>query len=381
MLACQKHLYQLEDSICYLNGAYMSPLLKSVEDIGIQAIKRKRNPHHIKSEDFFTDSQTLRGLFAQLINAESPNSVALVPSVSYGMAIVAKNLPIQKGQKIIVVAEQFPSNIYTWQKLAKEKNAVLQFVSPPNQTHLRGKTWNDYILEAIDENTALVAISHFHWADGTRFELEKISQKVHLFGGMLVIDGTQSVGAYPFDIQKIKPDALICAGYKWLQTPYSIGFAYFNEKFDEGEPIEEHWLMREGSVNFANLVNYSDKRLEKALKYDMGERCNFITVPMSIVALKQLLEWNISEVHTYCKNLVKPLAEKLPNLGYWIEDEAYRGSHLFGIRPLEKSATEIKTKLEKKGISISQRGNALRISPYVYNNQQDIEKLLEELTM
>ena len=102
-------------------------------------------------------------------------------------------------------------------------------------------------------------MSHIHWADGTLFDLKAIRQRTRDVGALLIIDGTQSIGALPFDIQEIQPDALICAGYKWLMGPYSLGLAYLGEFFDEGIPIEENWKNRHNSHHFARLVNYEDK--------------------------------------------------------------------------------------------------------------------------
>jgi selenocysteine lyase/cysteine desulfurase len=106
----------------------------------------------------------------------------------------------------------------------------------------RGSVWNEKILSAIDNNTRAVALGNVHWADGTLFQLEEIRKRTRDVGALLIVDGTQSVGVMPFDVKKIQPDALVCAGYKWLLGPYSIGLAYYSEYFDEGTPIEESWL-------------------------------------------------------------------------------------------------------------------------------------------
>ncbi|HWA32534.1 MAG TPA: aminotransferase class V-fold PLP-dependent enzyme, partial [Cyclobacteriaceae bacterium] len=228
----------------------MSPLLKTVEKKGMEGLQKKRNPFAISAQDFYTDGDMLREKFASLINVRDSKRIAIIPSVSYGLATVAKNFKVSAGENMIVAAEQFPSNYYPWERVAKETKAELRTVSPPDVPQGRGKKWNERILEAIDSRTRMVAIGNVHWADGTLFDLLQIRRRTRDVGALLIIDGTQSVGALPFDAEIIQPDALICAGYKWLMGPYSIGMAYYGEYFDGGTPVEESWINRKDSVDF-----------------------------------------------------------------------------------------------------------------------------------
>ncbi|HLZ16046.1 MAG TPA: aminotransferase class V-fold PLP-dependent enzyme, partial [Cyclobacteriaceae bacterium] len=254
----------------------MSPLLKAVEKAGIEGIKTKRNPGNLTAEDFFTGSGKLRGEFAKLINTRENNRIVTIPSVSYGLANVARNCKIDRGHNVIVASEQFPSNVYPWMSLCKEKGSRLRAVKPPGTLKDRGKIWNERILEAIDKDTRLVALGQVHWADGTRFDLVSIRKRTRDVGALLVIDGTQSVGALPFDIGEIQPDALVCAGYKWLLGPYAIGMAYYGPGFDNGNPVEENWVNRKFSEDFAGLVNYQSEYQTGSLRFEVGERSNFI---------------------------------------------------------------------------------------------------------
>jgi selenocysteine lyase/cysteine desulfurase len=379
MFSIQKNLFSLNPAITYLNCAYMSPLLKSVEQAGILGIRGKREPYEIFPNDFFTQPNELRQEFAQLINAPA-SRVALVGSVSYGMAIVAKNLSIAKGENILVAAEQFPSNVYPWLSLAQEKGGEVKIIAPADTRQNRGKAWNERILSAIDAQTKLVALGNVHWADGTWFDLGQIRARAHEVGALLVIDGTQSVGALPFDVQKIQPDALICAGYKWLMGPYGIALAYFGEYFDQGKPLEENWLNRLGSQNFKELVNYVSEYEAGAMRYEMGERSNFITVPMMLTALQQINAWEPQNIQAYCRNLIQESLKILQNQGFWLEDEAYRSSHLFGIRlPEHLSIEKVQAKFQEKQLFVSFRGDAIRVAPHLYNDAGDMAKLVEVL--
>lgn len=358
----------------------MSPLLKDVEKVGIKALRKKRNPSNITVTDFFDDTESLRKEYAKLIGVENPKRIVVIPSASYGLATVTKNLDIKKDQHIIIAAEQFPSNYYPWKSLCDETGCSVKIVTPPDEFLNRGKRWNEKILEAIDSQTKVVAIGHVHWADGTRFDLEAIRKRTKEVGALLIIDGTQSVGALPFDVKKINPDALICAGYKWLLGPYSIGLAYYGEYFDGGKPIEENWINRLNSENFAGLVNYQNAYQEGALRYEVGEHSNFILVPMLLKAIQQLNNWGSHRIQSYCKSISTDAVNHLTANGFMIEDEAWRGAHLFGIRlPDHIKLDNVKQALSKNKVSVSFRGNAIRVSPNVYNTEQDFKRLLKAL--
>jgi selenocysteine lyase/cysteine desulfurase len=381
MLTCKAAKFSLPEKVTYLNCAYMSPMLKSVEKVGVRSLRLKRNPVGITPEDFFLQSDELRKEFAKLINTRESQRIAIIPSASYGLASVAKNLNITKGQHIIVAAEQFPSNYYSWETLCKETGAEIKAIAPEKGLSGRGKKWNEKILEGINSNTRAVAIAHTHWADGTKFDLQAIRKRTHDVGALLIIDGTQSVGALPFDVQQIKPDALICAGYKWLLGPYSIGLAYYGEYFDNGKPIEENWINRLNSEDFSALVTYEPAYQPGALRYEVGEHSNFILVPMLLNAIATLNKWHIQNVQEYCSSISESMIGTLREKGFWIEDAESRGSHLFGIRlPERADVTRIKNALIKNNVYVSFRGDAIRVSPNVYNDQRDMQKFVKVLS-
>ncbi len=355
----------------------MSPMLKKVEKAGIKGLKRKRKPFQITAEDFFQEMETVRLLYSELIDNPEPNRVVLIPSVSYGMANIVKNLPFKSG-RILLIDEQFPSNVYPWKTLDEEKFKI-DFIVAPDSTR-RGQSWNEKILKSINEETRLISMGHVHWSDGTLFQLQEIRKRLDDVGGLLVIDGTQSVGALPFSIQEIRPDALICAAYKWLMGPYAIGLAYYGAAFDDGFPIEESWINRKESDDFANLVNYETDYRPGALRYEVGQHSNFILLPMLITALKQVIRWSPVGIQEYCHELMKGAFEEISELNFEVEKMPFRAHHLFSLRTKNpKSIESIKKSLKKNKVSVSLRGKSIRIAPNVYNDEMDVRKLLKAL--
>jgi selenocysteine lyase/cysteine desulfurase len=293
---------------------------------------------------------------------------------------VAKNIDPNKGSSIVIAGEQFPSNVYAWKRFCKDHDCQLKVVDPPEGFENRGQQWNEKILSAIDSDTLLVALGNVHWTDGTLFNLKTIGAKTRNHDAYFAIDGTQSVGAMPIDVQEIKADALICAGYKWLMGPYAITLGYLGPRLQDGTPLEEGWIVRKNSEDFSGLVDYEEDYQPGAVRFDMGERSNFILVPMMIEALKQILDWGPQNIQGYCEQLTTDLERGLPDYGYQIEDSTWRARHMFGIRlPASVSLKTLRHQLDEHNIHVSVRGSAVRIAPNVYNDERDIAMLYDIL--
>lgn len=380
MLTNQRGKFNLPEEVTYLNTAYMSPLLTSVSEAGKNAITVKERPYEIVADDFFDPLTQLKQNYSQLIDCEEPERIAIVPSVSYGIANCINNIDINMGDEILVLDEQFPSNIYSWKRLVNEARATLKVVKKPTVEEHIGKAWNADVLNAITDRTKVVAMCHTHWADGTLFDLKAIREKTKKYGALLIIDGTQSVGALPFSVKEFQPDALICAGYKWLLGPYAVGLAYYGPYFDDGVPIEEGWSNRLNSEYFAGLTAYEDEYKPLANRYNVGEQANFIAVPMLTKSINQLLEWTPECIQAYCQNITEEPLKRLSDIGCSIEDAQYRGHHLFGIKlgkPI--NLDDLKEALAEQNIYVSIRGDYVRVSVHLFNRKSDIERLVDVL--
>jgi selenocysteine lyase/cysteine desulfurase len=378
-LSCQRAAFSLPADIHYLNCAYLGPIPRVVQDAGVAAVGRKANPALISPADFFHDSDEARRLFARLIGAADSGRIALIPAVSYGVATAARNTPISKGQNLVFIAEDFPSDVYAWRKAAAKAGAHVRVIACPGGPS-PGAQWNAQVLEAIDRDTAVVVVPHVHWADGTLFDLSAIGRAAREVGAALIVDGTQSVGALPFDVDDIQPDALICAGYKWLLGPYSTALAYFGPRYDVGEPLEEHWIGRKNSDDFRRLVEYENEYATGAMRFDGGQRSNFILLPMLIAAMRFVLDAGAARIQDYCRRLVEEPLANARECGFTAEDEKWRGAHLFGLRvPAGVDVGKLAEMLRERKIYVSLRGSAVRVSPNVYNDEDDMRALFDAL--
>jgi selenocysteine lyase/cysteine desulfurase len=284
-LGPQRQLFDIPPGVAYLNCAYMAPQLRSVTEAGLSAVQRKASPWTVPPSAFFDESERLRSTFASVAGVDA-DAIALVPSVSYGIGTAVANVDIAAGQTVVVLAEQFPSNVYPWRAAAAASGAEVLTVARPADGD-----WTAAVATAVDERTAVVAVPQCHWTDGSIVDLVAVGAAAREVGAALVVDATQSFGAVPFDVAAVQPDFLVTAGYKWLLGPYSLGYLYVAPHRRDGVPLEHNWITRAGSEDFAALVDYRDEPAPGARRYDVGERSNFVLVPMALAALEQILAW------------------------------------------------------------------------------------------
>ncbi len=377
MIPCQRDMFDLPENVAYLNCAFTSPLLKAAQQAGRTAIQAKANPWTITSGDFFSTAETARELFARLVSCK-PDDVALVPAVSYGIALAARNLPVARDQAILVLQDQFPSNVYSWMRVAHEKNASVKTVQRPEDSD-----WTPAVLEAIDTNTAIVAVQNCHWTDGTLLDLVKIGEKCRSIGAALVVDGIQSVGAMPFSIDTVQPDFLVAASHKWLLGAYSFGFCYVAPKWHGGMPLEENWFNRAGSEDFARLVDYREVYQSGARRYDQGEASSFILSPIAAAGLKQILEWGVENIAETLRGKTDVIAYRAQQMGLSVAPAHVRAPHLIGVSKPGGFREDLPVLLAQDNVFVSVRGESIRISPHLYTTDEDIDRLftvLEKVT-
>ena len=374
MLSSQRDLFEILEDITYLNCAAISPQLRVVSAAGLESVKSKAAPWRITSQDWFTNPGNLREIAAKVIGVNK-ESIAIIPSVSYGIAVAANNVPVKRGQSIVLLHDEFPSNYYAWKELARERDASLNIVRRRD-----GETWTQALLKVIDDDTAVVSVPNCHWTDGSLVDLERVGEKARLVGAALVVDASQSLGAYPLDITKVQPDFLVAVGYKWLLGPFALGFMYVAPKWQEiGKPIENSWLNRKGCEDFSSLALYTDEFESGARRFDMGEFPNFVLVPMAIAALRQIDEWQVGRIQNTLSMLTNSIAEKAIKLGCSVAPSQDRVGHLIGIRLPNGIPGGFGEGLAAEKIYVSIRGDALRIAPHLYNEEKDIEKLFAVL--
>ncbi|KPF67978.1 hypothetical protein IP84_11600 [beta proteobacterium AAP99] len=394
-MTCRRADFDLPEDLVYLNSAYMGPLPRAVRDAGAAALARRAQPWQLGAADFFEPAERVRAQCATLVNGDA-ESIALVPTAAWGLGCVAAQIQARAGQNIVVLGEQFPSNIYAWQPLIAQ-GAHFRVVSAPNGEQ-RAARWNAALLEAIDADTVLVAMEQAHWTDGTLFDLTAVGRRAREVGAWFVIDATQTVGVMPLDVHAVQPDALVAHCYKSMLSNYGLGFAWYGPRMQQGRPTEQSWLLRQGAQDFARLVDYQDAYAPGMRRFDSSTRANPVLIGMLEAALDYMSGCGAARIRTYLSAISRAFVEGVRTRGWRVADESERAPNLFGLQApkgtdLERVRTllaglqapkgtdleRVRTLLAQRRIHVSVRGSVIRVSPHVYNTPNDFARLLDAL--
>ena len=372
-LSSQRHLFDIPEGVAYLNCAYFPPMPRPVREAGRRALEGSASPWNTLAADFFEPGERLRESFARLIGGDA-DGVAFVPSVSYGSSVAAHNLSVGPGRTVVMLDEEFPSDVYPWRdKLAREGGEIVVVPRPSTGA------WTEGVLAAVDERTAVVVASACHWTDGSAVDLVRVGEAARQVGAALVVDLSQSLGAVPFDVTAVRPDFVVTAGYKWQMGPYAFGYLWASERHRNGSGIEATWAGRKGSDDFNRLVDYTDELREGARRFDAGESSNFILLPMAAAALDLLHEWQPERVAASLAPLTARIEEGTRSLGLLPVPAADRLPHLIGVRFPQGEPAGLRDRLRDEKVYVSLRANAVRVSPHLYNDEPDVDRLLEVL--
>ncbi len=372
-LTCQRDRFDIPGQITYLNCAYMGPLSREVTAAGQAGLARKLHPWKISSVDFFEEVEAVRALVAALLNADA-DGVAILPAVSYGVAIAAQNLGFKAGDQVVVLEAEFPSNYYAWRELADRQQGEVVTVARPSDGD-----WTPAVIASISERTSIVAMSHCHWTDGGLLDLVRIGERAREVDAALVVDGTQSIGALPFDVGTVRPDFVITAMYKWMLGPYSSAVMWCAPEHRGGRPLEYSWITRQQSDDFPNLVDYRASYREGARRYDVGQTSNFALMPAIKAALEQTLEWEVDSIQAYAAELTAKIAAGASGAGLGVAPENLRAGHFLGVHLKGADAELVAEAMAEANVFVSVRGDAMRVAPHVYNDAADVDRLMEVL--
>ena len=372
-LGGQRQAFDIPPEIAYFNTASLSPHLHRVREAGERALARRGRPWTISSSDWFSDVERLRGLFGRLIGADA-EGVALVTATSYGFAVAARNLRLRSGDRILVLAGEYPSGIFSWRTAARKTGAeIVTVVREP------GETWTDAILSVLDERIRIVSVPQVHTTDGALVDLEAVADRTHTLGARLVIDACQSAGVMPIDVERLRPDFLLTVGYKWLLAPFSLAYLYVADEHRDGEPLEENWIVRVGAEDFTGLDDYSDEYQPGARRFDMGARTSFNLTPMAIAAIEQLLEWRLPRIAATLQETTATLAARASELGLRPPPADRRAPHILGLGLPAEARERALPALAAANCFAAMRGGSLRIAPHLHITPEDVDRLIGAL--
>jgi len=370
--------FDIPRDVCYLNACYMTPQPRAVLEATIRGAELRAQPWRVAPPDFFREVEALRAAFARQVGCP-PDNIAIVPSAGYGVSCAANNLPLTEGGLILALDEQFPSNYYAWRREALAANAEFCVVKKE-----AGQSWSEALLEAIrnqGDNIKVATLEGHHWASAEFVDLDAVIPALRDVGAKVVLDLTQSIGAYPIDIAQLAPDFMVAAGYKWQFCPYGVGFLYVEDQYFDGAPIEEAWMDRDGAEDFSRLADFTDSYQPGARRFDMSEKSSFSNIAGALAALQTLEEWGITTISETLSVTNGRIAAILSDYGFETMATDARAPHFQGAR-LPVSATDpriLAERLVANNVYASVRGDYLRVAPHLYTDDIDLARFDEVL--
>ena len=364
--------FDIPRDVCYLNASYMTPQPRRVVESAIRGATRRSQPWTITPSDFFSDIESLRAAFARLVNC-SPENIAIVPSAGYGVSCAAKNLTTKPGDIILALGDQFPSNYYAWRRQALFTGAEFHSVSKE-----LGQPWSDALLEAIGrlgDDIAIATLEGHHWASAEFVDLERVIPALRDVGARVVLDLTQTIGAYPIDIRRLAPDFVVAAAYKWQFCPYGVAFLYVDDKYFDGVSIEEPWMDRDGAEDFSRLAEFTDRYQSGARRFDVSAKSSFSNIAGALSAMQMLEEWGIKHISKTLAATNERIAGILESHEFQTVEAAMRAPHFQGARLPAIDPRKLAAQLIENRVYASVRGDYLRIAPHLYTDDEDLARL------
>jgi selenocysteine lyase/cysteine desulfurase len=378
MLPSQRALFDMPREICYLNAASWSPLPRAVQEAGRVGVARKGQPWRIDPGLAQQQFERARGAAARLIHAEA-DDVALISSVSYGVATAAKLLKVAKGARVLLLDDDHSSPVLEWLTRAPAGDFEAEIVRrPPDHD------WTAALLAAIERPgappVALASISSVHWCDGCIVDLAAIAAPLRRQGAALLVDATHAAGVMTLDVRALDPDFVVFPTYKWLLGPYGRAFLYVAKRHQGGIPLEQTGYGRRAiSGERAPPYLRDTAWRDDARRFDMGERDHFVSLEMASVGIELMAEWGAAAVLARLKMLTDLLAEGLRDAGVQMPAARLRAPHILSIGFPNGAPDGLVERLAAEQIYVAPRLGRIRISPHVYNDEADAERLLRSV--
>jgi selenocysteine lyase/cysteine desulfurase len=378
MLSSQRALFDIPRHVCYLNAASYSPLPVKTMEAGRVAVGRKGTPWTLPASFANEQNERARTAAARLINAAA-SDVALIPSISYGVATAAKLLQIPGGTRVLVLEDDHTSPVLEWHARADAQGFAVETIRRPDDGD-----WTSAVLAAIERSGAppvsLASISSVHWSDGGVIDVDEVGAALRQRGAAFLIDATQGVGVLAMDVTRLDPDFVLFPTYKWVLGPYGRAFLYVARRHQDGVPLEQTSAGRR-NVRAENAVYFTDLRyVGDARRFDMGERDYFISMEMASIGMEMLAEWGAAAVAQRLAMLTARIAQAVSGIdGVSVPEPRRRAPHILGLAFKGGMPAGLVEGLASEGVYVAPRLGRLRVSPHVYNDEDDVDRFVEVL--
>ena len=365
-----EHEFLLAPDIIHLNHAAVAPWPRRTRDAVVAFAKENARQGSRDYARWLATEQALREQFRRLLNAPSADDIALVKNTSEGLSLVAHGLDWKAGDNIVSSNEEFPSNRIVWESLAplgvSLRQVDLQAAERPEQA----------LMQAVDRNTRLLAISSVQYGSGLRLDLDVLGEFCRQRSILFCVDAIQSLGALPFDVQAHGADFVAADGHKWLLGPEGLAVFYVRSELRQRLRLHQYgWHMVEACGDF-------DRRewtpAHSARRFEPGSP-NMLGIVALHASLSLLLEVGMQQVSEQIARRVDVLLERIsdhPRLSLCAQRPRQRFAGIVSFRHVDMTAESLQQKLAQRGVLCAVRNRALRFSPHYYTPLEHLDQAL-----
>lgn len=389
----RREQFPITRRLVYLNHAAVGPLSEDAYHAMETHAREQRDVGALYWRDWMSEYERLREVAATFIHAK-PSEISILKNTSEGISFVAEGLDWKGGENVVTTDMEFPSNFVPWQRLER-KGVECRTIKTSD-----GRFDPDDVRRLIDSNTRVVALSFVSFHNGFVPDLEAIGRICQETGVLLCIDAIQGLGALRIDVEKSGIAFLAADGHKWLMGPE--GAAIFYVRTDVRHLLDVHesgWFnMQQG----ARIVRGQVELFESGRRFEAGT-LNTNGVHGLRAAMELLLEVGLEDVEHEVLRVADHLASRLERIGFVVRSPRPQRSGIVAVTPpalkadrlggnevyREENAVapagaitelyRLHTFLESHKIILAAREGMLRFSPHFYNDENDVEEVIDVL--
>lgn len=363
------------EGVAYLNAAFQGALPRVALAAAHEALRLKTHPFLIRDADYFELPDAYRAEAAALVGGEA-RDVAVTDSTIHAVSSLAAGLDWRPGDEVLIPAGEFPSNRFPWLALAG-RGVVVREVAVAD-----GADAVEAFAAAASARTRVVAVGWVHYSSGRRLDLAALGAVARERGALFVVDATQGLGGLPFSLAETPCDLVACSGYKWLLGPYGLGFAWFSPALQERLTVSRvNWFAVRGARDFARLADCGLELEGGARRFDANETASFFNLKPGLAALRYVRGVGAATVAAHVAALHDRIVAGLPDGVRVVSQRApERRSNLLCLAgPDAGFAERAFDELLRREVRVSRREGAIRVSPHLYNDAADVDRLLAGL--
>lgn len=362
------------DDVTYLNFAAHAAIPRVALNAVQSSVAAKMRPHTVDDWSFFSVAASLRQTLATLIGA-NPDEVALTSGAGAGLAAIAYAIKWSRGDEVVIARGEFPVQYATWKPMEAREGIKVRIAVPQGQF-----IQSDDLVAAMTPSTRVVSVSHVRFDDGSMLDVSSLAAACKRNGTLLVLDVSQSCGAIPMNVRSLGADFIVCAGYKYLLSPWGTGFLWTRkENLDSLRPGPYNWLSQ-GVESFARLNFVNPEPAPSLSRWDSAEAASIYNFNLTVMeaSAKFVLDAGPALIRDHNQALIEYFFDRLPD-GYRLaspRQTSQRG--VFGcIEVGSRADTEsLYQTLRDEGFVVALREGKIRVAPHLLNSTDDMDRLL-----